>query len=174
MTALRADPKEQAELLMIVDMERNDLGRVCVPGSIRAAREFALETFASVHHLVGEVGGRLREDCSWSDLFSAAFPGGSITGAPKRRAMEIIRSLERSERGAFCGAAGFASAGGGGCWNICIRTLEWEGDRIGFGVGSGIVWDSEPGAEYRETLHKARPLLSALGWPLPKFAPGEG
>lgn len=164
--ALRGDPKEQAELLMIVDMERNDLGRVCIPGSMRSEREFSLETFASVHHLVGEVRGRLRSACTWSDLFAAAFPGGSITGAPKRRAMEIIRELERSERRAFCGAAGFASSAGGGSWNIGIRTMEWEGGRIEFGVGSGIVWDSDPEAEYRETLHKARPLLAALGWPV--------
>ncbi|MFP4494047.1 MAG: aminodeoxychorismate synthase component I [Puniceicoccaceae bacterium] len=163
---LRGNEKERAELLMIVDMERSDLGRVCVPGSVRAAEDFAVESFASVHHMVGEVTGRLRPGAGWSDLFAAAFPGGSVTGAPKHRAMEIIRSLEPSPRGAFCGSIGFVSAGGGGRWNIAIRTMEWRDGVIEFGVGAGIVWDSDPAAEERETLDKARGLFAALGWPL--------
>lgn len=164
--SLRRDRKEQAELLMIVDMERNDLGRISKVGTVEAVRDFSVETFASVHHLVGDVRGTLRPEVQWSDVFAATFPGGSITGAPKRRAMEIIRETERSSRGAFCGAIGYVSAGGEGCWNIAIRTLEWSGKRIQFGVGSGIVWDSDPAAEYRETLHKARRLFVALGRPL--------
>jgi len=164
--SLRADPKELAELLMIVDMERNDLGRVCRPGSVGARRDFAVETFASVHHLVGDVSGMLREGVAWSDIFAATFPGGSITGAPKFRAMEIIRATERSRRKGFCGSIGYVTPGGGGMWSIAIRTIEWTADRIEFGVGSGIVWDSDPAAEYRETLHKALRLFVALGQPV--------
>lgn len=165
---LRENAKERAELLMIVDMERNDLGRVCRTGSVRAERDFAVESFASVHHLVGDVTGRLRPGVRWTDLFAASFPGGSITGAPKRRAMEIIAEREASARNGFCGSIGYASACGGGSWNIAIRTLEWEGRTVEFGVGAGIVWDSDPEAEYRETLDKARKLFAALGWPLPQ------
>ena len=162
---LQKNAKERAELLMIVDMERNDLGRVCRTGSVRAEKEFALESFASVHHLVGGVRGELRPEVRMSDLFAATFPGGSITGAPKSRAMEIIRELEPERRGAYCGTMGFLSAGGVSRWNIAIRTMEVLGNRVEFGVGAGIVWDSDPEAEFEETLHKAQKILSSLGWP---------
>lgn len=162
--ALRENEKEQSELLMIVDMERNDLGRVCETGSVVADREFTVESFASVHHLVGEVRGSLREGVSMGDLLAATFPGGSITGAPKKRAMEIIRDLEKRSRGAYCGTIGFLSAGGISRWNIAIRTIEKKGSTVSFAVGAGIVWDSSPQAEYEETLQKARKILSCLGW----------
>jgi para-aminobenzoate synthetase component 1 len=166
--ALLSNEKERAELLMIVDMERNDLGRVCETGSIRADTRFFLESFASVHHMVGEVWGRLRPEAGVADLFTAAFPGGSITGAPKQRAMEIIDELEISPRGAYCGTIGFLSAGGVSRWNIAIRTMEVTGSRVEFGVGAGIVWDSDPENEYEETLHKARKMVTSLGWSLEK------
>ena len=161
---LRNNAKERAELLMIVDMERSDLGRVCKPGSVVADLAFRLESFASVHHLVGDVKGELRPEISLSDLLVACFPGGSITGAPKVRAMEIIREVEPSIRRAFCGSVGYLSAAGVSCWNIAIRTMEMSGLDIEFGVGAGIVWDSDPEAEYRETLQKARKIFASLGW----------
>tara|TARA_S200002703_G_scaffold130451_1_gene117719 strand:+ start:28 stop:1032 length:1005 start_codon:yes stop_codon:yes gene_type:complete len=161
---LRSNVKERSELLMIVDMERNDLGRVCKIGSIQADREFALESFASVHHLIGEVSGTLQDSMKLSDVLAATFPGGSITGAPKCRSMEIIQLLEPGGRGAYCGTIGFVTAGGVSKWNIAIRTLELSGEVLEFGVGAGIVWDSDPGAEYEETLHKARKLFTTLGW----------
>jgi len=166
--ALLSNEKERAELLMIVDMERNDLGRVCETASIRADTRFFLESFASVHHMVGEVRGKLRPSADLADLFTAAFPGGSITGAPKQRAMEIIGELEISPRGAYCGTIGFLSAGGVSRWNIAIRTMEVTGSRVEFGVGAGIVWDSDPENEYEETLHKARKMITSLGWSLEK------
>ncbi|MGE9290942.1 MAG: aminodeoxychorismate synthase component I [Puniceicoccales bacterium] len=162
--ALRKNEKEQSELLMIVDMERNDLGRVSEVGSVKANREFMLESFAAVHHLVGEVRGKLRADAAISDLFAATFPGGSITGAPKSRAMEIIRELEPDPRGAYCGTIGFLSAGGVSRWSIAIRTMEVVGAQVEFGVGAGIVWDSDPESEFEETLHKARKMFASLGW----------
>lgn len=161
---LRFNEKERAELLMIVDMERNDLGRVCEMGSVTAGQEFTLESFTSVHHLVGEVSGKLRDGVTIADVFAAAFPGGSITGAPKKRAMEIIGSLEPSRRRAYCGTIGFLAAGGVSRWNIAIRTMELIGTQVEFGVGAGIVWDSDPVAEYEETLHKARKIFASLGW----------
>ena len=161
---LRGNRKEQAELLMIVDMERNDLGRVCRPGTVRAERPFAIESFASVHHLVGRVRGELRAGVGWPELFAATYPGGSITGAPKLRAMEILAALEPSPRRAFCGTIGCLSADGQFHTNIAIRTLEKEDDSLSFGVGAGIVADSDPAAEYEETLNKAERLLAAAGW----------
>jgi para-aminobenzoate synthetase component 1 len=161
---LQDNRKEQAELLMIVDMERNDLGRVCRPGTVRADRPFAIESFASVHHLVGRVRGELRPEVGWPELFAATYPGGSITGAPKLRAMDILAALEPSPRRAFCGTIGCLSADGQFHTNIAIRTLEKEGDFLSFGVGAGIVADSDPAAEYEETLNKAERLLAAAGW----------
>ncbi len=163
-SALQANEKERAELLMIVDMERSDLGRVCEVGSVSADRKFALESFAAVHHLVGEVSGQLREGVTIADLIAATFPGGSITGAPKVRAMEIIRHIEPAARRAYCGTIGFISVAGVARWNIAIRTMEKAGSRVDFGVGAGLVWDSIPEAEYEETLHKARRMFSTLGW----------
>ncbi|HWA11269.1 MAG TPA: aminodeoxychorismate synthase component I [Opitutaceae bacterium] len=161
--ALRASGKERAELLMIVDLLRNDLGRVCEFGSVHVRRLHDLESFATVHHLVGEVEGRLRPDVTLGSLLRAVFPGGSITGAPKVSALRLIDRLEPHRRGIFMGATGYVSAHGGIDLNIAIRTIVCRGDRAYFEVGAGIVWDSDAAAEYEETLAKGRALFAALG-----------
>jgi para-aminobenzoate synthetase component 1 len=165
---LRADlissAKDRAELTMIVDLERNDLGRVCEYGSVRVVDPMSVESFAQVHHLVATVDGRLRPDVGPIDVIRAVFPGGSITGAPKIRAMEIIDELEPNRRGVYTGAIGFFSRGGTSRFNIAIRTLLVEGDRVHYHVGGGIVADSDPEAEYLETLHKGRGLREVLEW----------
>lgn len=160
---LRRDPKEKAELLMIVDLERNDLGRVCRPGTIEVVDLYRVESHPRVHHLVSTIRGRLRPGVGPVELLRAAFPGGSITGAPKLRAMEIIAELERGRRGLYTGALGYVSLTGGMELNIVIRTLVFRDGWAYLGVGGGITADSEPGAEYRETLHKAEGLLQAIG-----------
>jgi para-aminobenzoate synthetase component 1 len=159
---LAASPKDRAELTMIVDLERNDLGRVCRYGSVRVTEPLAVETFAQVHHLVATVEGRLRPLCGPIDVVRAVFPGGSITGAPKIRAMEIIDELEPTRRGPYTGAIGYYSRGGTSAFNIAIRTLLVEGDRVSFQVGGGIVADSDTDAEYHETLHKGSGLRDVL------------
>jgi para-aminobenzoate synthetase component 1 len=161
--ALRASGKERAELLMIVDLMRNDLGRVCEFGSVKVGRLHALESFATVHHLVGEVTGQLRPETKLGDLLRATFPGGSITGAPKVSALRLIDRLEPHRRGIFMGAMGYLSAHGRIDLNIAIRTIVCRDDRAYFQVGAGIVWDSEAAAEYEETLAKGRALFTALG-----------
>jgi para-aminobenzoate synthetase component 1 len=158
---LRASPKDRAELTMIVDLERNDLGRVCRYGSVRVTDPLTVETFAQVHHLVATVEGRLRAEARPIDIVRAVFPGGSITGAPKIRAMEIIDELEPVRRGLYTGAIGYYSFGAS-AFNIPIRTLIAEGDRAHYHVGGGIVADSDPEAEYEETLHKGRGLRAVL------------
>ncbi len=160
---LATSPKELAELRMIVDLLRNDLGRVCQAGSVRVVTEGRLERFAEVHHRVAEIKGKLREGLSPADLLAASFPGGSITGAPKLRAMEVIAELEGASRGAFCGSLGYFSRCGQADLNILIRTIDWQPHEAKLAVGSGIVWDSTPSEEYRETLAKARAPLAALG-----------
>lgn len=160
---LLASSKERAELLMIVDLLRNDLGRVCVPGSIHVRRLHALESFATVHHLVGEVAGQLREDISRGQLLRAVFPGGSITGAPKVSAMRAIEQLEPDRRGVAMGAIGYFSAHGRIDLAIAIRTITARAGVARVAVGAGIVWDSDPAAEYEETLAKARASFAALG-----------
>ncbi len=162
---LRSSPKDRAELTMIVDLERNDLGRVCEYGSVRVIEPGAIETFAQVHHLVATVEGRLRGGTGPIDIVRAVFPGGSITGAPKIRAMEIIDELEPSRRGVYTGAIGYYGLGGRSAFNIAIRTLLIEGDRVHYQVGGGIVADSDPEAEYEETLHKGQGLRQALEGP---------
>jgi para-aminobenzoate synthetase component 1 len=147
---------------MIVDLERNDLGRVCRYGSIRVLDPLSVESFAQVHHLVATVEGRLRDDVGPVDVIRAVFPGGSITGAPKIRAMEIIDELEPTRRGVYTGAIGFLSRGGTSSFNIAIRTAIVEGNRVSYQVGGGIVADSDPAAEYEETLHKGRALRALL------------
>ena len=161
---LLASPKDRAELAMIVDLERNDLGRVCEYGSVRVVEPAAVETFAQVHHLVATVEGTLREDVAPIDIIRATFPGGSITGAPKIRAMEIIDELEPSRRGVYTGAIGYFSRGGTSAFNIAIRTLVVESDRVHYQVGGGIVADSDPEAEYLETLDKGLGLRQVLEW----------
>jgi para-aminobenzoate synthetase component 1 len=155
-------PKDRAELTMIVDLERNDLGRVCRYGSIRVLDPLSVESFAQVHHLVATVEGRLRDHVGPVDVIRAVFPGGSITGAPKIRAMEIIDELEPTRRGVYTGAIGYLSQAGTSGFNIAIRTAIVEGNRVSYQVGGGIVADSDPAGEYEETLHKGRALRALL------------
>jgi para-aminobenzoate synthetase component 1 len=159
---LRESAKDRAENLMIVDLLRNDISRVCAPGSVRVPDLFALEHYSTVHHLVSTVTGTLDEGRDAIDLLIAAFPGGSITGAPKVRAMEIIAELEPSRRGVYCGSVGYVSFTGAMDTSIVIRTYLALGARVYFGVGGGIVADADPEEEYRETFDKARALISAL------------
>lgn len=160
--ALADSEKDRAENLMIVDLLRNDISRVCVPSSVRVAELFALEHYSTVHHLVSTVTGQLVPGRDAVDLLAAAFPGGSITGAPKVRAMEIIAELEPSKRGVYCGAIGYLSFTGALDTSIVIRTYVLLGDRVYFSVGGGIVADSDPEQEWRETLDKARALIEGL------------
>jgi para-aminobenzoate synthetase component I len=160
--ALTESGKDRAENLMIVDLLRNDLSRVCRPGTVRVPELFALERYATVHHLVSTVVGELNEGIDALNLLRAAFPGGSITGAPKLRAMEIIAELEPSQRGVYCGSIGYWSVSGELDTSIAIRTATARNGRVYFSAGGGIVADSEPEQEYRETLDKARGLIDAL------------
>ena len=159
---LRCSPKDRAENIMIVDLLRNDLGRVCRYGSINVAELCRVETFEFVHHLVSVVRGRLRDHLGPLDLVRAAFPGGSVTGAPKVRAIEIIAELEPTARGAYCGSLGFIGFDGSMDLNLLIRTFTLGRGWIQFPVGGGIVADSDPHREYAETLHKAEGLMRAL------------
>lgn len=160
---LLACEKERAELLMITDLERNDLGQVCEFGSVQVPDLWRVESFAQVYHLVSTVTGQLRPGISHAAAFQACFPGGSITGAPKKRAMEIISELEPYPRGIYTGAIGYFGFDGESQWNIVIRTAVKQGKEISFHVGSGIVADSIPEKEWEETLHKASGILSAWG-----------
>jgi para-aminobenzoate synthetase component I len=159
---LAASPKDRAELTMIVDLERNDLGRVCRYGTVEVVEPGTVESFAQVHHLVATVQGQLWPSVGPVDVVKAVFPGGSITGAPKIRAMQIIDELEPTRRGLYTGAVGYFTRGGSAL-NIAIRTLLVEGERVSFQVGGGIVADSDPETEYHETLHKGRGLREVLG-----------
>ena len=159
---LLASAKDNAELAMIVDLLRNDLGRVCRYGSIRVIEPSTLETYPTVFHLVATVEGVLREDIGPAQLLRATFPGGSITGAPKIRAMEIIDELEGLARGVYTGCLGIVCADGNCEWNIAIRTMVYDDGRALVQAGGGIVADSQPDDEYDETLHKARALLEAV------------
>ncbi|QJE99275.1 aminodeoxychorismate synthase component I [Luteolibacter luteus] len=159
---LQTSPKEIAELVMITDLLRNDLGQVCEFGSVQVAEMLQLETLGQVHHLVSTVTGTLCEDIDHADALAACFPGGSITGAPKKRAMEIIRELETEPRGVYCGAIGYLGYHGESQFNIAIRTLVREGERLSYHVGAGIVADSDPEKEYEETLHKAAGIRMAV------------
>ena len=163
--ALSESAKDRAENLMIVDLMRNDLSRVCRAGTVRVPELFALEHYATVHHLVSTVVGQLAPGRDALDLLRAAFPGGSITGAPKVRAMEIIAELEPSQRSVYCGSMGYYSLTGALDTSIAIRTVIAPADhaRVFFSAGGGIVADSDPEQEYRETLHKARGMIDALG-----------
>jgi para-aminobenzoate synthetase component 1 len=159
---LRQSAKDRAENVMIVDLLRNDLGRVCAYGSVRVEALCRLESYRTVHHLVSEVRGRLRPGCGPVDLLRAAFPGGSVTGAPKVRAMEIITELERVARGPYCGSLGYLGFDGAMDTNLLIRTFTHGRGWLSFSVGGGIVADSRPEREYEETWHKAEGLLRAL------------
>ncbi len=159
---LCASVKDRAENVMIVDLLRNDLGRVCEYGSIHVESLCRLESYPYVHHLVSEVRGRLRSGLGPTDLLRASFPGGSVTGAPKIRAMEIITELEQTARGPYCGCLGYIGFDGAMDTNLLIRTIVYSKGRLHFSVGGGIVADSDPDNEYAETWHKAEGLLRAL------------
>jgi para-aminobenzoate synthetase component I len=169
---LLASEKDNAELLMIVDLMRNDLGRVCAAGSVRVDERRRAETHPTVHHLVATVSGELRAECGLVEALAALLPGGSITGAPKVRAMQIIAELEPVRRHAYCGALGWI---GGGAdpdadFAIPIRTITVARGRASYHVGSGVVWDSDPAAEYAECLAKGRALQAALATGAPLAA----
>jgi para-aminobenzoate synthetase component 1 len=159
---LAASAKDRAENVMIVDLLRNDIGKVGEYGSVRVPRLCEIETFQFVHHLVSEVRGKLRPGLGPLDLLAAAFPGGSVTGAPKVRAMEIIAELEPTARGPYCGGLGWIGFNGAMDTNILIRTFTAGRGWVQFPVGGGIVAESDPAREYEETLHKATGLLRAL------------
>ncbi len=161
-TDLRTNAKDQAENLMITDLLRNDLGRCCQPGSIKVEQLFAVESYSNVHHLVSTIRGELTEEHDALSLLQACFPGGSITGAPKKRAMEIIEQLEPTPRDVYCGAIGYVGWGGQMDTNIAIRTLMYSDNKIRFSVGGGIVADSDAAKEYQETLDKATGMLETL------------
>jgi para-aminobenzoate synthetase component 1 len=154
--------KDRAENLMIVDLMRNDLSRVCRPHSVLTPVLCGLETYASVHHLVSVVTGRLAEGKSLMDLIRAAFPGGSVTGAPKLRAMEIITEIEREARGVYCGSIGYIGFNGNFDGNIGIRTVLFQGGKAVFQAGGGITALSDPAAEYQETLDKAARIFAVF------------
>lgn len=147
--------KDRSELLMVVDLERNDLSRVCQPTSVHVDELFALETFPEVFHLVSTISGLLRQDIDAVACMKACFPGGSITGAPKMRSMELIECLEDDPRGFYTGCLGYFSADGQADFSIIIRTMVRQGDQILYGAGGGITWESEASAEYQEILDKA-------------------
>lgn len=160
--ALRVSTKDRAENVMIVDLLRNDLGKTCVAGSIKATRLFDVESFASVHHLVSTVEGRLAPGKDALDLLAGCFPGGSITGAPKVSAMRIIEAVEPQRRGVYCGAIGYVGFDGDMDLNIAIRTLVRRAEHIYAWAGGGVVADSQVDAEYQESLDKAAAMLRVL------------
>ncbi|MEE8386936.1 MAG: aminodeoxychorismate synthase component I [Acidiferrobacterales bacterium] len=160
--ALLRHPKEKAEHIMLIDLERNDLGRVCEPGSVHVNELMVLETYTYVHHIVSEITGRLRPDVGPVDVIMAVFPGGTITGCPKVRCMEIINELEHSPRGAYTGSMGYINRDGSLDLNILIRTLVSHGDTTILRAGAGIVADSVPERELAETRAKAKGMLRAM------------
>jgi para-aminobenzoate synthetase component 1 len=168
---LQTSPKEAAELVMITDLLRNDLGKICEYGTVQTPELMRLERFAQVQHLVSTVTGQLREGTSHVSALAACFPGGSITGAPKFRAMEIIDELEQYRRGAYTGCLGYLGFNGETQLNILIRTAVVKDRAAVFQVGAGIVADSDPEAEYAETLVKAQGFLSAMGLPVAEEYP---
>ncbi|WOO41160.1 aminodeoxychorismate synthase component I [Rubellicoccus peritrichatus] len=160
--ALLCSEKDRAELLMIVDLERNDLGRVAEIGSVKVDQLYHLEHYARVIHQTAQVKAQLAEDRDIFDCIKALFPGGSITGAPKIRAMEIIEELEPTRRGAYTGSVGYIGFDGNAELNIAIRSLHLKDGFLDYQVGSGIVWDSDPESEYQETLDKGRAIRETI------------
>ena len=160
---LHAHPKERAEHVMLIDLERNDLGRICEAGTVKVDELMTIESYAHVHHIVSNVSGTLRPDATPGDVLRAVFPGGTITGCPKVRCMEIIAELEGVARGAYTGSFGYLNRDGSMDTNILIRTLEVAGDQLTLRAGAGIVADSVPERELAETRAKARGVLRALG-----------
>jgi anthranilate synthase component 1 len=159
---LSLHPKEQAEHVMLLDLERNDLGRVCQPGSVQVNELMTIETYTHVHHIVSNVIGQLRPNTSAKQVIDAVFPGGTITGCPKVRCMEIIAELEQQPRGVYTGSLGYISLDGQMDTNILIRSFHWQPGRLTFNAGAGIVYDSQAAFELEETRHKAKGLLRAL------------
>ena len=159
---LENSEKDKSELLMIVDLERNDLNRVCVPGSVKVTELFTVEEYATVFHLVSDIEGTLQEEKDVVDLLEAAFPGGSITGAPKYRAMEIIDELEHGKRNLYTGSIGYLTLNGDCDFNIVIRTALHKDGKYYLGVGGGITAESDLEFEYEETLQKAKAVLEAM------------
>jgi para-aminobenzoate synthetase component 1 len=155
-------PKEQAELNMIVDLQRNDLSRICTPGTRTVTQPRTIETHPTVFHAVATIAGQLRPDVGFTDVLQAVFPGGSITGAPKIRAMEIIDEMEPTARGVYTGSIGFIGLDGTACLNIAIRTVIITARKAFVQAGGGIVADSDPQAEWQETVTKARALLAGI------------
>ena len=160
---LTASAKERAEHVMLIDLERNDLGRLCEPGSVQVDEFMAVESYAHVHHIVSNVCGRLREDVTPGAVIRALFPGGTITGCPKVRCMQLIGDLEGKGRGAYTGAMGYLALDGSLDLNILIRTMTVQGGEVELRAGAGIVADSDPLHELDETRAKARGVLRALG-----------
>jgi len=161
--SLLSNEKERAEHVMLIDLERNDLGRVSEPGSVRVDELMTIESYAHVHHIVSNVSGKLRADVTPIGALRAVFPGGTITGVPKFRCMQIIAELEGSGRGAYTGSLGFLGRDGTMDMNILIRTLSVLGHRVELRAGGGIVADSDPQRELEETRAKARGMLAAFG-----------
>jgi anthranilate synthase component 1 len=159
---LQAHPKERAEHIMLLDLERNDLGRICTAGTVAVNEYMSIESYAHVHHLVSTVRGRLRDEVTPGEAIAAVFPGGTITGCPKVRCMQIITDLEANARGAYTGSMGYLNRDGSMDLNILIRTLELQGTTLNFRAGAGIVADSIPERELDETHAKALGLLRAL------------
>lgn len=159
---LRESQKDQAENVMIVDLMRNDLSRICLPGTIRVPELCSIEAYETVTHLVSEVTGQLQPQATFWDTLRATFPGGSITGAPKIRAMEIITELERVARGPYCGSMFYLGFDGTADSNILIRTILQRGNKLAFPAGGGIVSQSDPKSEYEETLHKSDGMRTAI------------
>jgi anthranilate synthase component 1 len=160
---LHAHPKERAEHVMLIDLERNDLGRICEAGTVKVDELMTIETYAHVHHIVSNVSGQLRANATPGEVLGAVFPGGTITGCPKVRCMEIIAELEGVARGAYTGSFGYLNRDGSMDTNILIRSLEVAGDHLTLRAGAGIVADSVPERELAETRAKARGVLRALG-----------
>jgi len=160
---LEESEKDKSELLMVVDLERNDLSKVCRPYTVKVTELFAVESYATVHHLVASVEGQLREDHTAVDCMKACFPGGSITGTPKIRAMEVIDILEATRRNIYTGCIGYFGFDGGADFNIVIRTILKKDNQAYIGIGGGITWESDPEEEYKEILDKGEALFRALG-----------
>jgi len=172
MDDLRADEKERAEHVMLVDLGRNDLGRVCVPGSVRVDEFMAMELYSHVIHMVSSVSGTLAEGSNPTDALKAAFPAGTVSGAPKVRAMQIVDELETVRRGPYAGAIGYLGYGGDLDTCICIRTVVVKDGRAYVQAGAGIVADSAPAKEYAETGNKAAALLRAIDLAHEQFGDG--
>jgi anthranilate synthase component 1 len=159
---LLSDPKERAEHIMLVDLGRNDVGRVAVPGSVEVPRFMEVERYSHVMHIVSNVEGLMKQDMDCFDLFESTFPAGTVTGAPKIKAMQIINALEPSARGPYAGSVGYFGFNGNMDFCITIRTMTINNHRLSVQVGAGIVYDSSPDGEYQETLRKAAAMFKAI------------